>query len=64
MREFNPRGGKFVRIEKRGKGKGGSSSSSSGYSGGKGGGGAGKAFKKQHRPGKEARTKRRTNRSA
>ena len=63
MSDYNPRGGKFVRREKSGGGPG--SKGGGGGGGGKGGGKRDGISKgKPNRPGKDARTERRSSRSS
>jgi uncharacterized membrane protein len=61
FKDYNPRGGKFVRREKSSAapGRGGGGGGRGGGGRGGGGGGAAGGKKKPNRPGKEARTQRR-----
>ena len=72
MSDYNPRGGKFVRREKAGGGPGSKGGGGGGFKGKGGGGGGGKGGGKRdgiskgkpNRPGKDARTERRSSRSS
>jgi hypothetical protein len=67
LSDFNPRGGKFVRRDKaggRGAGGGGAGDTVSFKRGRSGKGAEGKKSKGSNRPGKEARTKKRSERSS